>query len=352
MKNFVEETDGNLLRMFEDPELIESLDVEGLGGQRTEKLLENLENWEIDRAIERLREKRISLISAVDEAYPQRLFDIYDPPPVLFYRGDLSSLDASRLGVVGTRKGSELGKTFTQDLARRLSELGVTVVSGLASGIDAAAHRGALNGSEASTVAVLGNGVDIAYPSRNRELQHDIEENGLLVSEYPPGTKPDGRHFPQRNRIISGLSSGVLVVQAGVRSGAIITADFALEQGREVYAVPGSVNDDLHKGCHRLIKEGAGLVESAEDIIDYLQVSGQFSPADQSVTISSEAKSLFDLIQSRPVHLDELAEESGLEHGVCSKHLLDLESKDLIVALPGQRYQRSPDARQVTIETS
>jgi DNA processing protein len=286
----------------------------------------------------------------VDSIYPDGLAGIYDPPPALFYRGNTDVIDATRLAIVGTRKGSELGKQFTQTLARDLADIGITIVSGLASGIDAAAHRGAINAKENATAAVLGTGVDIAYPKRNRELQQELERTGLLLSEYPPGTEPDGRHFPERNRIISGLSSAVVVVQAGVRSGAIITADFALEQGRDVYAVPGAVNDDLHKGCHRLIKEGAGLIESAEDVIDYLQVEGEFSPSDQTVVLEPEAHLLFEKIHSRPIHLNELAEETGLDHGTCSKHLLSLEDKGLILALPGQRYQRSQDAKQMTVE--
>lgn len=351
VRNLVEELEGEVLPLTENPENLRSVDVEGLGEKRTETLIENLRNWSVDRARDCLTEKSIGLLSPADEAYPDSLDEIYDPPPVLFYRGEPSVLDAPRLAVVGTRKGSPFGKNFTQKLARDLAQVGVTVASGLASGIDAAAHRGALNGAEESTVAVLGNGVDVTYPKRNRELQEALEQSGLVVSEYPPGTSPDGRHFPERNRIISGLSSAVLVVQAPVRSGAIITADYALEQGREVYAVPGQLDNELHDGCHRLIKEGAGLVESAEDVIDYLQVDGNFKAEEQTVRVHPVAREMLEEIQTRPVHLDELVESTGHDHGTCSKHLMELEDKGLVLALPGQRYQRSSDARQLTVET-
>lgn len=352
MKNMIESLDGDMLSVFEVPSRLKAIDVKGLGTKRINSLHENLQQWNLTEADDRLTEKSVGIISAADAVYPDCLWEIYDPPPVLFYRGELDTLDSPRIAIVGTRKSTQFGNEFAQQLARDLADVGVTVVSGLASGIDAASHRGALNSGDQSTVAVLGNGVDITYPRRNRELQEEIEQTELLVSEYSPGTKPDGRHFPERNRIISGLSSAVIVVQAGIRSGAIITADCALEQGREVYAVPGNVDDDLHKGCHRLIKEGAALVESAEDVIDYLQVEGSFRPEEQVVELNPEAKKLLNNIESRPIHLDELAQLTGLEHGTCSKHLLALEDKGLIIGLPGQRYQRSPDAKQVTIETT
>lgn len=351
-QDLIEELEGDVLSLFESPERAHTLEVEGLGEKRIETLVENLQNWKLDEARERLDQKSVGILSTADEAYPDSLAEIYDPPAVLFYRGGLETFDATHLAVVGTRKGSEFGKNFTQKLTRSLAEIGITIVSGLAAGIDAAAHRGALNGAENSTVAVLGTGVDVVYPKRNRELQEATEQSGLLVSEYPPGTQPDGRHFPRRNRIISGLTSAVLVVQAPVRSGAIITADAALEQGREVYAVPGSVDNELHKGCHRLIKEGAGLVESPEDVIDYLQVDGDFSSTEQTVVIEPVAMEIFEEIHSRPMHLDELAEKTGYDHGTCSKHLLELENKGLVLGLPGQRYQRSSDARQLTVQTS
>lgn len=352
VKNLIESFDNNLVQLFRNPERVKEVDVDGFGEKRSDQLKENLQNWDIQAAAERLKEKGIGVISAADPEYTDSLYNIYDPPPALFYRGELDTLSDTKLAIVGTRKASELGKNFAQRLAKKLATIGVKIISGLAYGIDAAAHRGALNGESNSTAAILGTGVDIAYPKRNQKLHEEIEKSGLLLSEYPPGTEPDGRHFPERNRIISGLSSAVLVVQAGVRSGAIITADCALEQGREVYAVPGSINNDLHKGCHRLIKEGAGLVESPEDVIDYLQVDGNYQPPGQTVTVEPEAKEILTTIKSRPLHLDEICEKTGLDHGVCSKHLLQLENEGLILALPGQRYQRSSqtDALEIKIE--
>lgn len=313
---------------------------------------ENIQQWDLAAARDRLSEKDVGVIGSHTQDYPDHLDNIYDPPPVLFYRGSLQSLRTPAIAVVGTRKASELGKNFAQQLARDLADYGVTIVSGLASGIDAASHRGAINADEDRTVAVLGTGVDIAYPRRNEELQTEIERKGLLVSEYTPGTDPNARHFPERNRIISGLSSAVIVVQAGVRSGAIITADCALEQGREVYAVPGAVNDDLHDGCHRLIKEGAGLVECAEDIIDFLQVEGDFTPPDQTIAITPDQQAIYECVKSKPVHVDEIVQATGLELGFCAKNLLELENKGLILSLPGKRYQRSADAKQVDVEVA
>lgn len=350
--NLKEALDEDVLSLLDEPARVDRLDVNGIGETLTERLHENLKRWDLDDAADRLDKKDVGILCSADGAYPDHLDNIYDPPPVLFYRGHLETLDAPTVAIVGTRKATELGKTFAQKLATDLADLDVTVVSGLASGIDAASHRGALNSGERSTVAVLGTGVDVAYPRRNEELQEEIERNGLLVSEYPPGTEPNARHFPERNRIISGLSSAVVVVQAGVRSGAIITADCALEQGREVYAVPGAVNDELHDGCHRLIKEGAGLVECAEDIIDYLQVEGDFTAPEQTIEISPEQKTIFECVRAKPVHVDEIVQETELDLGFCAKNLLELEDKGLLLSLPGKRYQRSADTKQIDIEVT
>jgi DNA processing protein len=348
--NLKEFLDESVLSLFETPARVETLDVNGIGETLTRRMHGNLTDWDLQEARDRLERRDVGVLCSRDEAYPDRLDSIYDPPPVLFYRGGLETLSTPMVGIVGTRKASELGTSFAQKLSGGLADLDVTVVSGLASGIDAASHRGALNSGENRTAAVLGTGVDVAYPRRNEPLQESIEERGCLVSEYPPGTEPNSRHFPERNRIISGLSSAVIVVQAGVRSGAIITADCALEQGREVFAVPGAVNDELHDGCHRLIKEGAGLVECPEDVLDFLQVEGDFTPPDQAVVITPEQERIFEVIHSKPVHLDEVVQETGLELGDCAKNLLELEDKGLLISLPGKRYQRSSDATQITIE--
>lgn len=348
VNNLIDAVGDNVRALFEQPERVHELDVKGIGEKRTETMVESLRKWELDKAAEKLSDHDIGVLSRADESYPEALAEIYDPPPALFYRGDPSVLEGTAVAIVGTRSASEHGKEVAESIARGLAEIDITVVSGLAAGIDGAAHRGALN-ADGPTAAVLGTGVDRTYPSRHRDLQTAVANEGVVMSEYPPGTEPKQAHFPERNRIVSGLSRATIVVQAGARSGALITADFALEQGREVYAVPGHVDEDNHRGCHMLIKQGAGLVESAEDVIDYLQIEGVFSAPGQSITLSEREAQLFERIKHQPVTIDQLVNETGISTGECSELLLELENKNLVVGLPGQRYQQSHDARHVDV---
>ena len=223
----------------------------------------------LPEGIAEVSEKRnIRILSRDDEEYPAILREIARPPLALFVRGN-SIPDAERIAVVGSRRASKYGARVAEDIARELSARGVTVVSGAARGIDSAAHRGALStGQTGRTVAVLGCGVDVVYPKENDRLLAEIAESGVVLSEYPPGTQPFSAFFPQRNRIISGLSRGVLVVEAAERSGSLITAELALSEGRDVFAVPGSIYSDTSRGCHNLIRQGAKLTVSAEDILD------------------------------------------------------------------------------------
>jgi DNA processing protein len=212
------------------------------------------------------------IVTLGDERYPASLLTTDDPPMVLYIKGRVDLLQTPALAIVGSRNATSDGIVNAMRFAEHLSRQGVTIVSGLALGIDAAAHQGALNGP-ASTVAVIGTGADIVYPAKNRDLAHRIAESGCIVSEYPLGTGAMQSNFPRRNRIISGLSRGVLVVEAALASGTLITARLATEQGRDVFAIPGSIHSPLSKGCHRLIKQGAKLVESAEDILEELQLA-------------------------------------------------------------------------------
>ena len=209
------------------------------------------------------------LLTLADAAYPPALLEIPDPPPLLYAKGKLKQLDLAALAIVGSRHATLQGEKNAKDFARALSNAGYCVVSGLAMGIDGAAHRGALQGSS-GTIAVVGTGLDIVYPARHRKLAHQIAENGLLLSEFPLGTPSMPQNFPRRNRIISGLSHGCLVVEANLQSGSLITARLATEQGREVFAIPGSIHSPLAKGCHKLIKQGAKLVDSIHDILEEL----------------------------------------------------------------------------------
>ncbi|MCD6291936.1 MAG: DNA-processing protein DprA, partial [Deltaproteobacteria bacterium] len=209
------------------------------------------------------------IISLDDPRYPENLALIVDPPPVLYFKGSLECLNSPAIAVVGARRASELGRRFAFSLASRLVAQGLTVISGLALGVDGAAHEGSLRGG-GSTVAVLGTGLDVVYPAAHRHLAGKIVENGVLLTEFPPGAGPDKHHFPRRNRLVSGLSQGVVVVEAGERSGSLITARLALEQGREVFAVPGPPGLPGSRGVNRLLKDGAQLLESVDDIFSAL----------------------------------------------------------------------------------
>ncbi len=336
------------LELFQSPESIRQHSVRGIGPSRGETLIDRLHRWDPEESASRLEEQRIGLLSIRDESYPDSLRSIHEPPVVLFYRGNPDLLEPCRVAIVGTRRASEEGKEIARDLARGLTRRNVVVVSGLAAGIDSAAHRGALDG-EATTVAVLGNGLQQVYPARNRDLQNRMADEALVLSEYPPDQDPSRHTFPERNRIISGLSSAVLVVQAGERSGSLITADFALEQGRDVYAVPGNVNSNLHDGCHLLLKQGAGLVEEVEDLIDYLQLSGHYVPTERSVELDPESARLLEHLAEKPRHVDELVMESQLDLATVSRCLMELEDANLVLPAPGQRYQRSRDAQHARI---
>ncbi len=338
------------LSLFENPAEIFSLQLEGFGQKTREQLFENLKNWNLEAAREKIKQKQLGVISPADSIFPSLLEEIYDPPPVLFYRGNLEAFKRDCVGIVGTRSCTKTGKNIASELARGLADIGLNVVSGMAAGIDASAHDGALETGK--TTAVLGTGVDRIYPRRNKELYRQLVRKQLLVSEYPPGSDPNPNHFPARNRIISGLARAIIVVQAGERSGALITADFALDQGREVYAVPGALTNPKHKGCHMLIKRGAGLVEEVEDIIDYLQLGGYFSHPEKRVEISPGAAQVLSELSARPVHLDELVQKTGFSLGECSRFLLELEKENLVISLPGQRYQESNDTRHLEVEVA
>jgi DNA processing protein len=291
----------------------------------------------------------VRLLTFLDADYPRRLFEIGSPPPVLYVRGTLPVWDPA-VALVGSRRATRNGLKAAEQLAADLASAGLLVISGLARGIDTAAHRGALAGG-GPTVAVLGCGVDLPYPPENRELSERIADNGCLLSEFPLGTQPLADHFPRRNRIISGLSRGVLVVEAAQRSGSLITARYALDQGREVMAVPGPINVASCRGSNGLIKEGAALVDSLDDILTALQIR----PATASVQPSLlETRSIvprcqltprealvYELLAQGPRHLDEITTALELTAGEVSAMVLGLELKGLLVQLPGSHYSIS-----------
>ena len=279
------------------------------------------------------------LITWLDADYPDQLREMADPPALLYGKGRREMLGQNCLAIVGSRNATAQGEANAEAFAQVLSEAGITIVSGLALGIDAAAHRGGLKGA-GSTIAVVGTGLDRVYPARNKALAHEIAEQGLLLSEFPLGTISAPGHFPKRNRIISVLSHAVLVVEAALNSGSLITARLALEQGREVLAIPGSIHSPLSKGCHALIKQGAKLVESAQDIVEELAWPAMAATAAASSREIDETGPVLQHLGFDPVSLDQLAERSGLTVEALSAKLLTLELEGQVAQLPGGRYQR------------
>ncbi len=281
-----------------------------------------------------------SLMTLADADYPRPLLEIADPPALLYCKGRRELLGGPGFGIVGSRNATPQGARDAEAFARALSDAGLVVVSGLALGIDAAAHRGGLAGA-GSSIAIVGTGLDRVYPAKNKALAHRLAEHGLIVSEFALGTAPLPGHFPRRNRLISGLSRGVLVVEAAPDSGSLITARVAAEQGREVFAMPGSIHSPLARGCHALIKQGAKLVESAADILDELGwntrlASPQFPEHDRVAAPDP----LLDAFDGAPVTADTLAQRTGLTLDTLSAKLLTLELEGRVASLPGGRYQK------------
>ncbi|ANJ74255.1 DNA-processing protein DprA [Ralstonia insidiosa] len=313
----------------------------------------------IERTVAWANEPGNAVFTLADRGYPPRLLELTDPPTVLYAKGDVSLLRAAAVGVVGARSATAAGIDNARAFAQALSAASVTIVSGLALGIDAAAHEGALGGP-GSTIAVVGTGLDIVYPARNRALAHRIAEAGVIISEYPLGMGARAENFPRRNRLIAGLARGLLVVEAAAQSGSLITARLAAEQGRDVFAIPGSIHSPLAKGCHLLIKQGAKLVETAADILDELgwgrstapvKRTSRTAPAEDAVIAqapvaraapSAAETTLLDALGFDPVDLDTLCERTGQAAAALSAQLLALELDGRVERQPGGRFLRLP----------
>jgi DNA processing protein len=301
----------------------------------------------IERDLEWQAQPGNRILTCRDPDYPALLREISDPPPLLYIHGNLQVLQEPQLAMVGSRNPTAAGRQTAIDFARHLSAAGLVITSGLALGIDAAGHQGALDAG-APTIAVMGTGLDRVYPARNRELAHQIAGVGALVSEFPPGTPPRAEHFPRRNRIISGLSIGTLVVEAAIRSGSLISARYALEQGREVFAIPGSIHNPLARGCHHLIRQGAKLVETAQDIMD--ELGALASALDFTAThatdhatlpqLSDDYTQLLESIGFENTSIDMLVKTTHLTPAEVSSMLLQLEMNGYIAANPGGFYNR------------
>ena len=334
-----------LLRQFGSPENIFNASHQDLK-QIVAESVANLIKQEapldtLTLALQWLEKDDNHLITLADQHYPQALLEIADPPPVLYAKGHLSCLSMPAIAIVGSRNASVQGEKNAEEFARALSEQGFCIVSGMALGIDGAAHRGTLKNPQGKTIAVVGTGLDIVYPAKHRELAHQIAAQGLIISEFPIGTPSRPQNFPRRNRLISGLSLGCLVVEANMQSGSLITAKCAAEQGREVFAIPGSIHSPMSKGCHQLIKQGAKLVDTIQDITDELapHLSHLISPT-VSNTASAEPNALLDLMGFDPINMQALITLTNLTSEDLSATLLVLELENKIASLPGGRYQR------------
>jgi len=353
----------SLLNTFVSPQQIFSAAFETLYsvpgiGKTIAKRICSWDSWkELEEELAYYHQENINLLTPGDAFYPFPLAQIYDPPPLLFAKGDLLPQDKC-LAVIGSRVASTYGMFVTERLCRELAWHGITIVSGMARGIDTAAHRGALAG-KGRTIAVLGNGMDIIYPPENSDLSKEIANHGVLITEYRRGTPPHPKNFPCRNRIISGLSMGVVVVEAGERSGSLITARLALEQGREVFAVPGMVDSPGSRGTHKLLKDGAKLVETVHDILDEilpqlenkhvaptaLQHHGTTEekqrtslPEKDRSDLTEEESSLLALLRSSSREVDELITLSGISCKAIQPILMMLEIKGYIQKMPGMKY--------------
>jgi DNA processing protein len=296
----------------------------------------------IDPALAWLEDCNNHVVTLADDDYPQSLLNISDPPLLLYVKGRLDLLNKPALAVVGSRNATPQGLKNAEAFSQSVSESGLCVISGMAHGIDAAAHRGALRGS-GSSIAIVGTGLDKVYPAANRELAHALAAEGTIVSEFPLGTPPLAPNFPRRNRLISGMSLGCLVVEASLQSGSLITAHLALEQGRDVFAIPGSIHAPQSKGCHALLKQGAKLVESARDILE--ELDALITPASPGqVTTEPDAdngnSALLVLMGHDPVGIETLISRCNLTVGQLSAMLLALELEGHISVLPGGLYQR------------
>lgn len=297
----------------------------------------------IDLDLSWLEQKNNCIITFNDTNYPPQLKEIADPPPVLFVRGNADLLSLPQIAIVGSRNPSTLGEETAFNFAKTLSHYGFVITSGLALGIDAAGHRGALN-AKGYTIAVAGTGLDRIYPARHKELATDIVNSGVMISEFPTGTTAKANHFPRRNRIISGLCLGLLVVEAAKESGSLITARMALEQNREVFAIPGSIHNPLARGCNALIREGAKLVETTQDILEelnqYYQQDEKLLPPTMQSTLDLEQQTLLNRIMFSPTSIDTLVENTGESVEIISSMLLILELQGYLEATPGGCYMR------------
>jgi DNA processing protein len=331
---------GSLAEAWRAP--VVDLKAAGLKGRPLNNLLEAQKSLDLSAEMERLDRTGAAVLTWEDEDYPPRLLKIDLPPPVLYVHGSLDEADDLALAIVGTRRASAYGRQVTQDLAAQLARSGVTIVSGLALGIDGEAHRAALD-TGGRTIAVLASGVDIVYPPKHRKLAYEIVQQGALVSDYPLGTRPEAGNFPPRNRIISGLSMGVLVTEAGIKSGALITTNYALEQGRDVFAVPGNITAKGSDGTNKLIQEGAHTVRKVEDILETLNLTSVIDYVEARETLPADPTeaALLAELEDGALHADELGQRCGLPIAQVTSTLAMMELKGMVRQVGSMTYART-----------
>jgi DNA processing protein len=339
-----------LLSAFKTPENIFSMPldelrkVEGVGGNRARSIA-CFDRWDaVEKEIENAGKHNISLVTINDDLYPDGLRRIHNAPFVLYLKGDLEEADKYAVSIVGSRKATEYGMLAAERMGYKLASIGLTVVSGMARGIDTAAHKGALKAG-GRTIAVLGSGLDIPYPASNCGLMKEIADSGSVISEFPLGTRPSRENFPRRNRIISALSMGVIVIEAALDSGSLITVGYALEQGKDVFAVPGNITSETSRGTNDLIKKGAKLVENAEEVINELgpQIKGILkegrSETDELMfSMTEDEKALYSYLGVGPKHIDAITREADMATGRALSTLLSLELKGVIRQTEGKHF--------------
>ena len=341
-----------LLAKFGSPEAIFSASINQLreivDDEIARKINHGVNIDAITPTLDWLKKDNAHVVTLADSTYPQKLLEISNPPVVLYAIGNLHWLNHPSIAMVGSRSATPQGEKNAEDFAKSLCEQGLCVASGMALGIDGAAHRGALKANGA-TIAVVGTGLDIVYPARHRDLAHKIAERGLILSEFPLGTPSKAQNFPRRNRLISGLSLGCLVVEANIESGSLITARLSVEQGREVFAIPGSIHSPVTKGCHQLIKQGAKLVESVQDILEEINWANMvkslpsISPIGLLADLapnSPQANTVLDLMGFDAINFEQLRTTTSLTTEALSSMLMLLELENKIKSLAGGHYQR------------
>jgi len=344
----------SLMEHFGEPEAIlraspqELQQCPEVGAKTAASLRRAATEIDVDREIALAEKCGVQIVPFGSEQYPRNLAMIYDPPIVLYVMGKLVEQDAMAIAVVGSRRGSYYGQRQAQRLSSDLAAMGFTIVSGLARGVDAAAHRGAL-GANGRTVAVLGSGLANVYPRENRELADLVSRRGAVVSELPLRTPPDAGNFPPRNRIISGLCLGVVVIEAALRSGSLITAKWALEQGREVFAVPGPIDSPYSRGPHQLIKDGAKLVESARDVVEELgplsevveTEDGEVVEDARTLALNVQEAAIFNVLSPSPKAIDQITRDANVDPAAAASTLMILEVKGLVKQLSGKRFVKA-----------